>query len=144
PIGSGEGVLGDVGDCGWSRLWKVGESYCLLYAALADGLNDGSKASAKLTGTQVAQLKKKGAAEKGGRFEVKSQCMTLLIPYAPNPFTAKQISAAAKSGKVKASKDGDALLVPVPNGTYEVTYEDITHTDDLGDFYTRIRIAPRL
>lgn len=140
-IGSGKGVLGDVGDNGWSELWKDGDSWCLLYAHMSGAVKDGGKESAKLIGAQVAQLKRKGRATKGGRFDVVSGCMTLLIPYAANPFTPKQISSAAESGKVKSGKEGDALLVPVPSGTYEVTYDDLSHTDDLGEFFTRIRIA---
>ena len=69
--------------------------------------------------------------------------MTLLLPYRENPFTEKQIAAAKKSGKVLGvPNDHDGLLVPTANGSYQVSYEDLSHEDEVGSFYTRIRIAP--
>lgn len=141
-IGSGQGVLADVGDCGCSNLWVDGTSWCLLYSQASDDVDRRSKEGQRLIGMRVAQLPAKRKT-KLARFDVRSGCMTLLLPYRASPFTEKQISGAKKSGKILGvPNDHDGLLVPVPNGTYEVTYEDLSHEDEVGSFYTRIRIAP--
>jgi uncharacterized protein YjbI with pentapeptide repeats len=141
-IGSGKGVLADVGDCGCSNLWLDGKSWCLLDARASADVDRRSKEGQHLIGTRVAQLPAKRTT-KLGRFDVRSGCMTLLLPYREHPFTEKQIAAAKKSGKVLGvPNDHDGLLVPAPNGAYEVSYEHLSHEDEVGAFYTRIRIAP--
>lgn len=141
-IGDGKGVLADVGDCGCSRLWVDGKTWCLLYAHEVEDVDRRSKAAEQLIGMRVAQLKAKRKT-KVGSFEVRSGCMTLLLPGRENPFTEKQIAEAKKSGKVRGiPSEHAALLVPVPNGLYKVAYEDLSHTDEVASFYTRIRISP--
>lgn len=140
-IGEGAGVVAQVGDCGCSQLWTDGKAWYLLDGNPGDDVDWKSKQGLALVGNRVAQLKAK-RTKTVAAFEVRSKCMTLLLPYAANPFTPKQIERAVKSGKVQGIPyDHDALLVPVPNGTYEVTYEALSHRDDLGQFNSRVRIA---
>jgi uncharacterized protein YjbI with pentapeptide repeats len=140
-IGAGRGVLAQVGDCGCSKLWKLGETWFLLDAREGPDVVRNSKEALELFGDRVAHLPTKRRARLG-KFEVKRGAMTLALPYVANPFSNETVARAIETGEiVGVPNDHHALCVPTPNGRYEVTYEALDHADDAGTFHARVRIA---
>ena len=140
-IGAGRGVLAQVGDCGCSKLWKVGETWFLLDAREGPDVVRNSKEALELFGDRVAHLPTKRRARLG-KFEVTRGAMTLALPYVANPFSNETVARAIETCEiVGVPNDHHALCVPTPNGRYEVTYEALDHADDAGTFHARVRIA---
>ncbi len=70
----------------------------------------------------------------------------MMLPYTDRDFTTAERKAAATKGKVATRSDGDCVLAPVANGTYEVWREPFGPTsgyeDEYGRYGHRVRIAP--
>ena len=139
PIGDGHGVVASVGDCGWSHLWKLEDGFALLYDMPDDDID--RKDHIDEFGARVAQLPTVGRPLSLGQFEVSCGCVALMLPYRKGGFSEKQIAKAVKQGKVVNGSEHDYALVPIDNGLYEVWEEQLDHNDELGQFFTRIRIA---
>jgi hypothetical protein len=138
-VGKAKGVLAQIGDCGWSFVWQVGKDIALVNASMHA---DDRGANEKALAVRVAQWTPKKTS-KLGTVEVKSGALALLLPYRDGAFTDAELKKA-KTTVVK-DKDHDRMLLPMPNGKYDiVTYAfgpKPGYEDELGEYYEVTRIV---
>ena len=128
-VGEGHGlIVGDVGEHGFAFAYAIDHGIALLeLGTVEDDFDEsvGWKKLAKLHGAHVVQLAAKRRS-KIGEVTVTSGALALLLPYA------------------KLRKRGsDQLVLPLPNGSYEVIKErfaDPPLTDEHGTYVGRVRI----
>ena len=67
-----------------------------------------------------------------------------MLPFRSGTFTAAEL-AKAKSGKVVGDSELERVIIPLPNGTYDVLVHHFGPTpnyeDDLGEYTTVTRIV---
>ena len=143
-IGGNRGLVCQLGDCGWSYIWRI-EGGIALVEHRGSG-HFGKMPEAKRVaamGARVAQLPIKKKVREG-KVTVTSGCLALLLPYTSGSFTPKQL-AAAKSSTKALVPGGDRALVPMKNGEYEVLWHQFgpteNYTDELGQYGCCLRIV---
>lgn len=139
-MGAQRGVVAQVGDCGWSHLWKLDDGLALLSHRPSGHVTKMPKPKylAEL-GARVAQMAAKAKFKRVGTLEVTSGCLALMLPYTDGSFSDKQLQAA--KGKVVMHGD-DRALIPLPNGHYQVLWSDDSLDDDeLGKYGNCLRIV---
>lgn len=136
------GVVCAVGGSWMSHVWQTPDGIVLLSYYLEEGLDEDSVEMWSAMASRAVDL----AAIKSqhcGSFEVTSGCLVLMLPYKPGDYGEAEIAKAVKSMTVLHSEDKDQVLVPMPNGRYEV-WEDLLdgeREDDVGDFVARLRVV---
>lgn len=129
-VGDGHGlIVEDIGEHGFAFAYAIDGGVALLeLGAVEDDFDEsmGWKKLAKMHGAHVVQLAAKRRS-KIGEVTVTSGALALLLPYA------------------KLRKRGDdQLVLPLPNGTYEIVEEqfaDPPPTDVHGTYVGRVRIV---
>lgn len=129
-VGDGHGlIIADIGEHGFAFAYAIDGGVALLELGVAEDDFDesmGWKKLAKLHGAHVAQLPARRRS-KVGKVTVTSGALALLLPYA----------TLRKRGE-------DQLVLPLPNGTYDVVREqfaDPSPTDAHGAYLGRVKIA---
>ncbi len=129
-VGEGHGlIVGDVGEHGFAFAYAIDDGVALLeLGTVEDDFDEsmGWKKLAKIHGAHVLQLAAKRRA-KLGTVTVTSGALALLLPYA----------------KLRA-RGADQLVLPLPNGTYEVfkeAFADPPPIDEHGTYVGRVRIV---
>lgn len=140
-VGESRGVLAQIGDCGWSWIFGIDGGFALTCQQRSGHAAKMPKAEyAKALGRRVSQLPVPAKPDRIGTFTVTSGCIALMLPYTRGDFTAAQLEGARK--KV-VSAGGDRVLVPAPNGTYEVVahaWGPKGYEDELGRYESVTRI----
>jgi uncharacterized protein YjbI with pentapeptide repeats len=109
--GDAQGVKIEIGDRGWSDVYRIDRGALLLDASTSI---DDKRESARQLALRVAQWPATKPKEVG-TVRCPSGVLALLLPYRDGKFTPKQL-AKARGGKVVADPDEDRLLVPMPDG----------------------------
>lgn len=140
-IGNAAGVIAQVGDKGWSHIWRLpnGDLALLDHDRKGGAVKPTPNAIASI-GARVAQLPIRGKATKLGTVVVRSGALAILLPYTDGAFTAAE-------RKRTVVEDDDRVRVQVPNGTYDVWGEDLGpeahYEDEFGEYGQRLRIGRR-
>jgi hypothetical protein len=138
-VGKAKGVLAEIGDRGWSHVWEVEGGIALVDCSMQ--LDDKAAAERALA-LRVAQWAPK-SVKKIGKVTVKSGVLALMLPYRDGRFSAKELEKAKTS--VVGDKEHDRILVPLPNGTYDVVWHVLgpkpNYEDEVGRYQTCTRIV---
>jgi hypothetical protein len=133
-------VLFDIGDNGWTQVWEVEGGIALVYAHMQVRSDERER----LLGLRVAQWPAPKKQSKIGRVTVKSGALALLLPYESGDFPP----AALKKKACYRDNGGGRVLVPLPNGTYEITSHvfgppgsDSGYEDETGQYFSCMRIT---
>jgi uncharacterized protein YjbI with pentapeptide repeats len=139
-VGKSSGVLFDVGDNGWTQVWEVEGGIALVYAHMQVKSDERER----VLGLRVAQWPAPKKQSKIGRVTVKSGALALLLPYEAGDFPP----AALKKKACYRDNGGGRVLVPLPNGTYEITSHvfgppgsDSGYEDETGQYFSCTRIT---
>ncbi len=138
-VGRAKGIICRVGGCGASYIWRIDGGIALLCFYPR---NDDPSSTA--LGKRVSDLPAFGKPQRLGKVVVESGCLSLLVPYQRAELSPAMIRGAVKSKKAKPVVDG-GVLVPLPNGTYDIFSERLggrkDPEDELGSYERRVRIV---
>lgn len=141
-LGDDRGVICQVGDCGWSYLWRLDDGVALVChrrSALVPTMKESQLQRA--LGLRVAQFPVGPDVETIGGLAIESGALALVVPYALGDFTDDELTQAKK----KALSLDDRALVPLANGLYDVRSHRFApsnaYEDELGSFGACIRIT---
>ncbi len=146
-IGDASGLVIDVGEAGASHLWLVDGGIALWTYRRAIGVDGTSPDVRRQLGDRIRTLPTRGESIRVGTLAITSNCLGLVVPFLAG-FTADELAATIASEIPQNISDGH-LLVPVPNGDYDVLVDALGehhsawYEDTLGRYQTRIRIVRR-
>lgn len=138
-VGSQRGVLAEMGDCGWSHVWRVANGDLLLVEHRRSGIYSKMSKPEQIAalGERVAAFQVPKKTTRIGKVSVESGVLALMLPYCNGDFTPKELASATASG-------GGRLLVKAPNGDYEISscpFAERDFEDELGSYGDVTRIA---
>lgn len=141
-VGDAEGVIAQVGDSGWSHVWKVAGGVALIgHRRSGHTRTMEPDALVQAVGRRVAQFPV-GQTDTLGTLEITSGSLALLLPFASGTFTAEELAQGA-SAPVNAG--AERVLVPLPSGTYQVLVHRFApeqgYEDELGAYGACVRIV---
>jgi len=129
-------------------LWQLPDGFAFVEAYLEGELAD-DKSLRDAMGNRLATLSAH-ATKRLGTFPVRSGCVGLIDSSMPGTHvTAAHVRKAAAADKVTnvdlVDFDGTLALIPVPNGIYELTREELSpegvfEDDALGELHARLRV----
>ena len=146
-IGDASGMVIDVGEASASRVWVVDGGIALWTYRRAIGVDMTSPDVLRQLGDRIRTLPARGEPILIGSLAITSGCLGLVVPFLAG-FTADEVAATIASDTAQNISDGH-LLVPVPNGNYDVLVDALGehhsawYEDTLGRYQTRVRIVRR-
>lgn len=143
-VGREKAVIASLGGCGVSEIWRIDRGIALIAHFPSDGFDDLGKKGLVELGKRVTGLPTFGKSRRLGRVQVRSGCIALVLPYESGATKASEVEAAAKRAKATRTRGGP-ILVPLPNGVYDVMTEAVGNAvdfeDELGSYEARVRIV---
>lgn len=138
-VGKAKGVIAQITDRGWSHVWQVDGGIALVDASMHLSK---PKERDKALGQRVAQWAPKDV-QKIGKVTVKSGVLALLLPFRDGVFAAAELKKARR--EAIEDKELDRILVPLPNGTYDVVVHafgpNANYEDEVGEYTSCTRIV---
>jgi uncharacterized protein YjbI with pentapeptide repeats len=138
-VGAAKGVLARIGYNGWSYVWEIDRGIALVDCSMQ--IEDRA-AAARALALRVAQWTPK-SVKKIGKVAVKSGTLALMLPYRDGTFTPAQLTKARTA--IVEDEDRDRILVPLPNGTYDIVWHVFgprpEYEDEVGSYHTCVRIV---
>lgn len=138
-IAQGGGVVCTVGGCGMSYIWHTPKGLALLAYYTGDEVDEDTAETWDALASRAVDLAS-GTSTCCGELEVTSGCLVMMLPYVAGEYSQADIARAAKSSHSLHSDEEDQVLIPMPNGRYEVWVDELEFADELGEFETRVRI----
>lgn len=137
-MGAAKGLLAEIGTNGYSPVLAIDGGVMLVDFKVS---LDNRKEQCLALARRVAQWTLPMPPKRFGQITMRSGALAILLPYASGAFTRTQLSQA-KAGKVyEEPSTHDRLLVPVPNGTYEVAHVPFrpikgpgSYEDEVGEY----------
>ncbi len=139
-IAEQEGVVCTVGGCGMSNIWRTVNGLVLLDYYAGDDVDEDSAKTWAAMASRAVDIPSVGS-EHCGTVEVTSGCLVVMLPYVAGDYSDADIARAVRSTTSLHSADEDQLLVPMPNGRYDIWVDELEQDDELGMFESRVRIV---
>jgi WD40 repeat protein len=138
-LGSSTGYLFEVGGCGTAKIVQISKNEFVIPEHYLDNWNDEIEADFF---NKLLNTKTKKNIKKITTINITSGIISLSCPFDNVPkYNTKKIETVIKEGVAKL--EGSGLIIPVPNGEYDIWTEEISIKGKWGIIERRIRIIPK-